>query len=648
MKNTLSNFEMTREAQRALVDFFELLTARAQKAGVGREACDDLFASLDEHISCALRQSCDHKRVTIVDAQTMLEVLLALGSAEELIEALEIQPEPSSPGVIAGQDETAGAKAGSRDYPFPRWRVLKRSSKDRWLMGVCGGFAEYWGVSSLLLRILMLFSGIGLFAYIIIGLIMPPSDYPDNQSSAHSSGFFRRLQTVMKVVFVIFMIVALYIPLSGALLGVAAAGFFKILSELGMAGWQSNDLWFYFATGMPGYITGMAGLVAGLGFFALLTQFYASTFFGRSILNINTRKLVTVVGVMSLLTLSGLAMVCGNMQENVISSSVAHVFAADAVKEIAIEFPGHQMPFHDKLIQIIGDAGINEIKVDVTRKAGGWNESRAAANLNSLDYTCELGSDGRLRLGGSITRPAWNFYPFPEMVFVVRVPERQNLKITCNQQDVRSGDVEISRVAGPITAELQAGKIRLESLTSPEISLRSHVGDIEIRQVKSDLINATSNVGQVRCSEVSATRAVVKTDVGSIRIDDFSGEELEAVSEVGSIRLTDWSTARTTLTTRTGSINVKTASLRADSELKIESEIGSVKVELPADSNPVLTLKSNIGHITNAFKDSTSGPGAARISIQSNIGSIRVKKNAAGNAVSEKAPVLPAEAPEDE
>jgi phage shock protein PspC (stress-responsive transcriptional regulator) len=646
MKNTLSNFAMTPEAQRALSDFFELLKAQAQKSTVSKDACDDLFASLDEHISCALRESCDRKRVTTVDAQTMLEVLLALGSADELIEALEGTPALSGSGTAENAEKADVSRTGLRDYAFPRWRVLKRSSKDRWLMGVCGGFAEYWGVSSLLLRFLMLFSGIGLFAYIIIGLIMPPSDYQENQGQSHSSGFFRRLQTVIMIILAIFMITVLYIPLSGALLGVAAAGFFKILSELGMVGWQSGDLWFYFTTGLPGYISGMAGLIAGLGFFALLTQFFASTFFGRSILNINTRKLVMIMGVTSLLTLAGMAMICGTMQKNVTSSNLSHVFAADEVKEIFIDFPGRQMPFHRKLIQVIGDAGISEIKIDVTRRVGGFNEHLAANNLNSLDYICELEQNGRLRLGGNITRPVWNFYPFPEVTFVIRVPENQNLKISCRQQDAKSGDVEISRITGPINAELQGGKIRLESLSSPEINLRSQVGNIEILQVKSDLINATSNVGQISCSGVSATRAVVKTDVGSIRINEFSGEELEAASEVGSIRVADWSAARTTLTTRTGSINAKTVSLRADSEMKIKSEIGSVKLELPADSNPVLTLKSDIGHITNAFKDSISGPGAAKINIQSNIGSIRIKKSAAKSVLPEKKPVLPAESTE--
>ncbi len=50
---------------------------------------------------------------------------------------------------------------------------LHRSKTDKWIAGVCGGIAEYLGISSALVRILVVISGIGIVAYLIAALIMP-------------------------------------------------------------------------------------------------------------------------------------------------------------------------------------------------------------------------------------------------------------------------------------------------------------------------------------------------------------------------------------------------------------------------------------------------------------------------------------------
>lgn len=56
-------------------------------------------------------------------------------------------------------------------------KKLHLSSSDKKLAGVCGGFAEYFGVDSTLIRIvllvLMLCCGVGLLAYLICWFVMP-------------------------------------------------------------------------------------------------------------------------------------------------------------------------------------------------------------------------------------------------------------------------------------------------------------------------------------------------------------------------------------------------------------------------------------------------------------------------------------------
>lgn len=56
-------------------------------------------------------------------------------------------------------------------------KKLYRSSKDKMICGVCGGIGEYFGVDPTLARlgvaIFCMVTGIGLFGYFIMALIIP-------------------------------------------------------------------------------------------------------------------------------------------------------------------------------------------------------------------------------------------------------------------------------------------------------------------------------------------------------------------------------------------------------------------------------------------------------------------------------------------
>jgi phage shock protein C len=56
-------------------------------------------------------------------------------------------------------------------------KKLYRSTKDRWLAGICGGIAEYLALDPTIIRVLfVLFSLVafgGILAYIILWLIIP-------------------------------------------------------------------------------------------------------------------------------------------------------------------------------------------------------------------------------------------------------------------------------------------------------------------------------------------------------------------------------------------------------------------------------------------------------------------------------------------
>lgn len=52
-------------------------------------------------------------------------------------------------------------------------RKLYRSKQNRIILGLCGGIAKYLNLNPGLVRILWLLSGIGIFAYFLICLVVP-------------------------------------------------------------------------------------------------------------------------------------------------------------------------------------------------------------------------------------------------------------------------------------------------------------------------------------------------------------------------------------------------------------------------------------------------------------------------------------------
>lgn len=53
---------------------------------------------------------------------------------------------------------------------------LRKSSTDRMISGVCGGLAEFFGISSTAVRIVFVLLPSNLLLYIVLSLIMP-EDY---------------------------------------------------------------------------------------------------------------------------------------------------------------------------------------------------------------------------------------------------------------------------------------------------------------------------------------------------------------------------------------------------------------------------------------------------------------------------------------
>lgn len=74
-------------------------------------------------------------------------------------------------------DFGAENQSGTKNSSDMEQKLLRRSRTDRSIAGVCGGLANYFGIDSTILRIVMLclilFGGMSLWVYIVMWLLIP-------------------------------------------------------------------------------------------------------------------------------------------------------------------------------------------------------------------------------------------------------------------------------------------------------------------------------------------------------------------------------------------------------------------------------------------------------------------------------------------
>ena len=55
-----------------------------------------------------------------------------------------------------------------------------RKSRNAVISGVCGGVAEYFNIDPIIIRLVWLFSGIGIIPYIVCAILLPPAVSPED------------------------------------------------------------------------------------------------------------------------------------------------------------------------------------------------------------------------------------------------------------------------------------------------------------------------------------------------------------------------------------------------------------------------------------------------------------------------------------
>ena len=75
-------------------------------------------------------------------------------------------------------------------------RRLTRSRSDYMLGGVCAGLGRYFGIAPIIVRLIMMLlvisGGSGIFLYIVLWIVMPREDLQDTQGALNSDEFGRR------------------------------------------------------------------------------------------------------------------------------------------------------------------------------------------------------------------------------------------------------------------------------------------------------------------------------------------------------------------------------------------------------------------------------------------------------------------------
>ncbi len=166
MKKTISInlsgtiFNIEEDAYQKLNDYLESIKNHYD-AKESAEIINDIESSIAEKFRAKIT-----RKKQVVTLKEVEEIIKVMGTVEEI-------------GVEAegGANAQEGNKAGNEEVGF---RKLYRNPDDVIIAGVCSGLAAYFGIDSVIVRIifvlLLFLNGFGLLAYIVLWIIMPRAE----------------------------------------------------------------------------------------------------------------------------------------------------------------------------------------------------------------------------------------------------------------------------------------------------------------------------------------------------------------------------------------------------------------------------------------------------------------------------------------
>lgn len=168
MKKTVSvnikgmHFQVEEDAYELLQDYIDRLTAALGTEEGSQEIIEDIELRIAEICASKLSES-----KTVVELTDIEEILKTLGDPSDYVE---------HDATESSKTETYASTASSNDRGERR---LFRDPESAMLGGVCAGFANYFGIDVVIIRVLfvlLLFTGIAVPMYIVLWIIVPKAE----------------------------------------------------------------------------------------------------------------------------------------------------------------------------------------------------------------------------------------------------------------------------------------------------------------------------------------------------------------------------------------------------------------------------------------------------------------------------------------
>ena len=281
-------------------------------------------------------------------------------------------------------------------------------------------------------------------------------------------------------------------------------------------------------------------------------------------------------------------------------------------------------------ITVIGGSG-DEIVVTAHKIAWAADTASAQADLDQLNViVTQTGSVIDVRVDRPNPIGTIGTHRPDTVDFTLTVPVEASVYLVSD-----FGDISAKGLEGSVHIDTDFGSAVVTNVTGGGVDIRSGFGEIKLREVVADDISARSNLGELTLENVKATGSItLNTDFGLIRFTGGAAkslnaqtnggevqleslqvkESVEAGSDFGDVRVTKVAAASYDLHSNGGVLTLQGAS----GLVQMRTDFGDVIVTEAADVT--LDLKTNSGTIEFA---GTLGQGPH--SIQTDFGTVRLQ-----------------------
>ena len=614
MRNLNDFYSFTNEAQKALANFFVSIKNEGQNYPA--EDIEELMESLTEHIEISICEKLRYSGNQRVDAQMILEILYSLGEPAEIVSEL------------GAQKSERHEKVNIKYKYIPVQKMLCRSSRDRWIFGVCGGFGEYFGVSSLLLRFLFVFSGVGILFYILLSLLIPDEARMESDEKGHGADL---IISVVRVGFLCFMSL-IYIPVIAA---------FSITALMALAGLIGLDSFFYIPfTGhligmVPGFIVEFTVFVLSFSVLVLLLNFIMQAHFNRGFLKIGSRNVYAFSVVASLAVI---ALVFGNFNKynKYIGESSEHFNFKAPQHSVTMVFDEKQSfsSLFEKNIEITGSDETGSIEVSVVKSSYGPDEETAREYCKDIEVKADMDSEGKLLFSVLAKDNSSHYYNFPKLKFIIKIPSNMEFKVETNNFENKrwiswrgENAVSIYKIKGTAEIDVENMNLNASDIDSQKLSLNGANGNIYARQIKTGDLKIHITNGNIKAEKLEFNKGSMQSSTGNIKVESLKADYLKCESLAGNISLYKvLINNESEVVSKVGNIKIEYAALEEKSSHSVSSEVGNISLRLSYAHPPRVVTKSNVGNIFNEFEDVKFNENSAVVNVKSNVGNIKIKK----------------------